>query len=264
MEQTAMLFRDVNNSEKLIMQKVFEVAEVELSILESFPPKLRISAKGTVLTAGWTNPRLEPFIFIQPPPDGIYEFDFVADPPDGFPAQVITPIEAVYVWDNFPEGIKGVRVHASQNSKTALLHDSGHPDRQPTVYRLNTPNNATRVTFFPQELGPLGQGETGVAALEYDGPQGHRRFRGDEITQQETILGTLVSVTLEGNEADQGFLDLALVLPLFIMGDEAQHEFKTVGILSKGPSGFGGFRPGPQRTYEILALEGIAEYIPIL
>jgi len=137
-------------------------------------------------------------------------------------------------------------------------------DRQPTVYRLNTSDNATRVTFFPQELGPLGQGEPGVPALEYDGPGHSRRFRGDQITQQKTILGTLVSVVLEGNEADQGFLDLALVLPPFRMGDEAQHEFKTVGILSKGPSGFGGFRPGPQRTYQILELEGIAEYIPIL
>ena len=135
-------------------------------------------------------------------------------------------------------------------------------DRQPTAYRLNTSDNATRVTFVPQEAGPLGPGEPGVAALEYDGPGRSRRFRGDQITQQKTILGTLVSVVLEGNEADQGFLDLALVLPAFRMGDEARHEFKTVGILSEGASGFGGPPPGPQRTYEVLDLEGIAEYFP--
>ena len=144
------------------------------------------------------------------------------------------------------------------------MEEKNVPEQQPTVYRLNTSDNATRVTFFPQELGPLGQGEPGVPALEYDGPGRSRRFRGDQITQQKTILGTLVSVVLEGNEADQGFLDLALVLPLFTMGDEAQHEFKTVGILSKGPSGFGGLPPGPQRTYEILDLEGVAEYFPVL
>lgn len=246
------------------MAKVFEVSEVELAILESFPPKLRIAARGTVPTAGWTNPRLEPFIFIQPPPDGIYEFEFVADPPEGPVSQVITPVEAVYVWENIPDGLKGVRVHAAQNSKTALLDDTGHPDRQPTVYRLNTSDNTTRVSFFPRELGPLGAGEPGVAALEYDGPEGHRRFRGNEITQQETILGTLVSVALRTNMADEGFLDLALVLPPIRMDEEAQQEFKTVGILSHGPSGFGGFPPGAQRTYEILNLEGIAEYIPIL
>lgn len=137
-------------------------------------------------------------------------------------------------------------------------------DREPTVYRLSTSDNATRVTFFPQELGPLGQGEPGVPALEYDGPGRSRRFRGDQITQQKTILGTLVSVALESNEADQGYLDLALVLPPFSMGDEVRHEFKTVGILSKGPSGFGGPPPGPQRTYEILNLEGVAEYFPVL
>ena len=73
------------------MEKILEVLEVELAILESFPPQLQITARGMVPTAGWTNPRLEPFIFIQPPPDGIYEFDFVADPPSGVAAQVITP-----------------------------------------------------------------------------------------------------------------------------------------------------------------------------
>ena len=162
-----------------------------------------------------------------------------------------------------------MQVHASQNSKTALFDDSGcrgrqPTDRQPTVYRLNTSDNATRVTFFPQELGPLGQGEPGVPSLEYDGPEGSRRFRGDKITQQKTILGMLVSVALEGNEADQGFLDLALVLPPFRMGDEARHEFSTVGILSRGPSGFGRPPAWPQRTYEVLELEGSAEYFPVL
>ncbi|MEP6606048.1 MAG: hypothetical protein ABJA60_08005, partial [Nitrosospira sp.] len=103
------------------MQKILEIINVHISILESFPPQLRIVASGNVPTESWSDPRLVPYIYIQPPPDGIYDFDFVADPPEGVVAQVISPIDAVYAWKSFPEGLKGVRIHASQNSKTALL-----------------------------------------------------------------------------------------------------------------------------------------------
>lgn len=246
------------------MEKVLEVTEVALAILESFPPKLRITANGTVPTPGWTNPRLEPFIFIQPPPDGIYEFDFVADPPEGIVPQVLTPIDASYIWENFPEGVKGVRVHAAQNSKTALLDHSGHPDRQPTRYTFVDREGVKRVVFFPQALGPLGTSETpGEASLEYTGPEGNVTFRGDEITQQETVLGALISVNLRTNAADQGNLDFALVLPPVDLGGEAQQDFKTVGILIHG-LGFVADRSGAQLRYEILELKGTAEYIPIL
>src|SRR5687768_13959267 len=244
------------------MEKVMEVKEVELAVLESFPPKLRIFASGTVPTGGWTNPRLEPFIFIQPPPNGIYDFDFVADPPEGPATQVITPIEVVHLWDPLPEGVKGVRIHAMQNSKTALLDHSGHPDRAPTRYTFVDQEGVKRVVFFPRAFGPLGT--SGEASLEYTGPEGHVIFSGEQITQQKTVLGTLISVALKSNMADEGFLDFALVLPPIRMEDEVQVEFKTIGILSHGPSGFGGFPPGAQRRYEVLGLEGIAEYIPIL
>lgn len=247
------------------MEKVLEVVEVKLAVLESFPPNLRILASGTVPTGGWTNPRLEPFIFIQPPPNGIYDFDFVADPPEGSATQVITPIEVAHLWENLPEGAKGVRVHAAQNSKTALLDDTGHPDRQPTRFTFSDRENVKRVVFFPRGEGPRGKSESPAEPqLEYTGPEGHVIFRGEEITQQKTVLGSHVSVKLRTNMADEGFLDFVLVLPPIRMDDEARHEFKTVGILSHAPSGFGGFPPGAQRRYEIVDLMGIAEYIPIL
>ena len=250
------------------MEKVLEVKEVELAVLESFPPKLRITAYGTVPTGGWTHPRLEPFIFIQPPPDGIYDFDFVADPPEGPATQVITPIGVVHLWDPLPEGVTGVRIHAAQNSKTALLDHSGHPahpDRTPTRYTFVDQEGVKRVVFFPRALGPLGTSERpGEASLEYTGLEGNVTFRGEEIRQQKTVLGTLISVALKSNMADEGFLDFALVLPPIRMEDEVRVEFKTIGILSEGPSGFGGFPPGAQRRYEVLELGGIAEYIPIL
>ena len=59
---------------KQLAEKILEITEVRLAVLESFPPQLQINVSGTVPTAGSSNPRLEPHIHVQAPPDGIYEF----------------------------------------------------------------------------------------------------------------------------------------------------------------------------------------------
>ena len=63
--------------------KILKVLDIELSIQESHPPNLVVEANGEVTTGGWSNGRLLPYIYINPPKDGIYEFDFVGDPPNG-------------------------------------------------------------------------------------------------------------------------------------------------------------------------------------
>ena len=108
----------------MTQKKVLEVENVKLSILESLPLKLSITALGTVPTPGWKDGELIPHVYIQPPPDGIYGYDFVAVPPDQLVPQVITPIVANKV-EPLPDGLKGVRVHASLNSKIALLDRGG-------------------------------------------------------------------------------------------------------------------------------------------
>jgi hypothetical protein len=102
-------------------QLILEVTEVNLAILESNPPKLLIVAMGTVPSAGWSNPQLIPYAYIQAPPDGIYDFNFVATPPQELSAQVITPISVEYVLP--AGGIAGVRIHASLNEKEILLNE---------------------------------------------------------------------------------------------------------------------------------------------
>ncbi len=57
-------------------KKVLEVQTVKLSVLESLPRKLVILASGTVPTPGWKDAELIPHIYIQPPPNGIYGYDF--------------------------------------------------------------------------------------------------------------------------------------------------------------------------------------------
>jgi hypothetical protein len=259
------------------MEKILEVLDVELFVLENHPPKLRISASGNILGKGWTNPRLEPFVFIQPPPDGIYDFDFVADPPHQEPAtDAITPIGVVHLWDPLPPDAKGVRIHVKHDSKKALLNNSEHlernsslgnsehPKRSPSRFTFVDQEGVKRIVFFPQAWGPLGAKEKPQeASLEYTGPEGHFVFRGAQITQQQTVVGVLVSVNFRSGAADEPSLDFALVLPPVELGEELRQAFKTMGILIKGRS-FAVDHTGAQLTYETVNLEGIAEYIPVL
>jgi hypothetical protein len=247
------------------MEKIREVTEIHLAVLESFPPKLRISATGTVPTGGWSNPALQPYIHIQPPPDGIHDFDFVADPPTGPAPQVISPIQATYTWEAFPEGVKGVRVHASQNAVTALLDTTG-ADRQPNRFILSDCDGVIQIGYYPRAPGPLGEGEEGEEAMdarfEYKGPEGHFVFRGEEIGQEQNILGSVISVTLQPN-ADAGGLDFALVLPPVRLQGEPRQTFQTIGIKIRSRGRV--INPaGAELTYEAIDLQGAAEDIPIL
>ena len=102
-------------------QKIAEVTDVQLSVLESDPLQLNISAKGNVTSSGWTKPELVPFVYVAPPQDGIYDFDFVAAPPADVSAPVITPIEVTHRLNPLPTALKGVRIHATQNNMVAML-----------------------------------------------------------------------------------------------------------------------------------------------
>ena len=93
--------------------KVFEVQDIGIS---AEPPSL--SASGTVTTMGWKDAEL-----IKRPSssDGKLEFDFVAQPPDGFVAEVITSIEAIYRLSQEEQNHNHFIVYASQNQKEIFL-----------------------------------------------------------------------------------------------------------------------------------------------
>jgi len=55
-------------------------------------------------------------IYVTPPSDGIYEYEFVATPPGGTVIQVLTPIKAHTVRTSIPDDLKGIRVKAASNS----------------------------------------------------------------------------------------------------------------------------------------------------
>jgi hypothetical protein len=103
------------------MEKIAQIDSVSVSLIKTNPPQLKIDAQGQAASPGWTNPTLSPRVYVQPPPDGIWDFDFVATPPSGVVPQVLTPISAGLVLKEIPTGMKGVRVHSKSNSKEAKL-----------------------------------------------------------------------------------------------------------------------------------------------
>lgn len=108
-------------------KQVLRVRDVDLFVLKRQPPVLTIVAAGEVPTPGWTDAELVPFVYIQPPPDGIYDFDFEARPPQGIVTEVITPIKASELLSPIPSDLKGVRIHAQQNAIVAMLRTPSLP-----------------------------------------------------------------------------------------------------------------------------------------
>ena len=102
-------------------QLISEVTDVKLALLKSNPPQLSITARGNASTPGWTKPELKPFVYVAPPQDGIYDFNFEAVPPTGPVPAVMTPIEATYILNPLPSTLKGVRIHATNNTREAML-----------------------------------------------------------------------------------------------------------------------------------------------
>ena len=116
--------------------KVLRVDTVELRLLKSKPPQLLVVAHGTASTPGWENPEL--LLLEKVPEDGIYEFDFCAEPPTGIVPQIIVPITATFNFKNIPPDLKGVRINASTNSI-----------EQNTGIETTTENTPENVEFQP-------------------------------------------------------------------------------------------------------------------
>lgn len=87
--------------------------------------QFNIYVLGKVNSGGWSNPQLVPFQYIQPPPDGIYDYNFVAVPPSGPSAGAFGNIELVNLLGAIPAEMKGVRIHAAtSNIEYVFTRDS--------------------------------------------------------------------------------------------------------------------------------------------
>lgn len=92
---------------------IYRVDQVFLHVLESLPVQLRIMAKGTVTSGGWSAAELVPCG--KEEETGMYLFEFRAVPPKGMSIQVISPIKTAYHMEEVPDDLKGVKVIAQSN-----------------------------------------------------------------------------------------------------------------------------------------------------
>jgi hypothetical protein len=137
-------------------------------------------------------------------------------------------------------------------------------DRQVNRFTFKDIDGTTQIVFLTQAPGPVQPNDPPNASqLEYQGPEGQFTFRGNEIDKAASRLGRLVTVTLESGAADAPPLDITLVFPPLNLGDEAQLEFETIAVKSRGR----GFVPvdlsGALLTYEVLNLVGVAEPVVV-
>jgi hypothetical protein len=94
-----------------------------VSLANTSQGRVVIASTGTVTTSGWGNAQLQPRIYLRPPVDGLWDWDFVADAPKGFVLQVISPIAAQTESLSAPDWFKGVRIHASTNAMEQGVHE---------------------------------------------------------------------------------------------------------------------------------------------
>lgn len=104
-------------------QPVMAVHDVSIAILKTYPPQVIVSAIGTVSTGGWRDPQLAPHVYIDPPVDGVQGYDFVATPPAGYAIQVLSPVFAANGPAEYPEWMRGARVHSASGSVEAMFGD---------------------------------------------------------------------------------------------------------------------------------------------
>jgi hypothetical protein len=103
---------------------VLSVGSISLLLVRTEPAQLHITAHGSVSSTGWTNSEL---VLIDEKselsPDGVLDFTFVAQPPNGISLPVVTPVTAHFVWTKDATKVVAVRIVARTNEKTELVNN---------------------------------------------------------------------------------------------------------------------------------------------
>jgi hypothetical protein len=94
--------------------KAISVTELNVWLDKKLPPTLHAEVRGIFSSPACTNARLSPWVYIQPPADGIWDFSLIADQRDGYWPQITVELTATLAIE-LPKGCVGIRVHASTN-----------------------------------------------------------------------------------------------------------------------------------------------------
>lgn len=142
-------------------QRVKKILKIDYAIEKGLPPTLRVTATGEVPTLGWTEPKLVRRVYVQPPPDGIWEYEFHAVPPSGQVPQVVSPIQATDRWENFDQAsVKGVRVFGEGDGVKEIRFDKDRKESSRTPHAARAaraPRDAQHVYIYPFPLAAKDQ-----------------------------------------------------------------------------------------------------------
>jgi len=101
-------------------QLVYDVTDIEIAVLESFPLQLLITANGHTRTGGWSDVHL---VLDEDASEGIHlVYRFVGTRPTGMATQAITPVSASVSYGPWVDrAAREIEVIAETNSHTILF-----------------------------------------------------------------------------------------------------------------------------------------------
>src|ERR1700761_6370824 len=129
--------------------------------------------------------------------------------------------------------------------------------------KFNFTNHANRlkVTYYPIAPGPPQEGVPSGPELSYEGPEGTFNFRGQQIAQQDTPMGALLSVVLTiGPAISVSSTTFSLFLPPVSMGSTKSQTFTTYAVKTedrRSPI----LATGTPLSYEVERLHGDAQIV---
>lgn len=100
---------------------VWRIENVDAALDRTQPAQIVARVRAETTSSGWLNPEFVPFVYNEPPKDGIYEFVLTGERPGGIVLPRTTPLHAELVWRNPPPDVKGIRIHAVENRKEDRL-----------------------------------------------------------------------------------------------------------------------------------------------
>lgn len=112
------------NTKPVPKQRIAQIDDVTVMVLNDKAPRLRITAYGTANSDGWRNLELVLRAAATTALSDVPAFDFMGEPPAAVGLPVLRPVSATYELTGLPL-VAGVRIYALNNAKESPLHGIG-------------------------------------------------------------------------------------------------------------------------------------------
>lgn len=118
-------------------QQIYSIEELKITLIKTNPPVLLLNASGLALTSGWKNGQLVLKSSRSDIFNGLWKFDFVADPPSDIYLNALSPIETLYEFAYVPENKIHIVVSGATNSKDTYFGEDADPGKPMKVLDEN-------------------------------------------------------------------------------------------------------------------------------